>query len=317
MARDLRAAGDFGCWPVKNPNNVTNDAARFNPDNGGIIGFQRNDVDAAKVWAKARTAAGLNQTVTLPGLTTVAGLALDADSDVIAVRGISGMLTELSAAPANANAALAVVTPPTEQTIIAGDALLVTDCKSSSIFEVSNVTGANEIEHAAATTTTTMANGNAQAGIGATFTKGTMVGRLDVVWWFVATIDSKKGLYRLSARDALLNRGQPQLVSDLVKTLRLSYEFEATDKPSTEALVEDASKMSSGVSATTINTAVTGKTGGGWFSVRGVNVSMLVRSAKQGNATAVPYTFDSATPTTPSDRYVYLPLKMSVGVRNL
>ncbi|WP_018606913.1 PilW family protein [Uliginosibacterium gangwonense] len=308
LARDVRAAGDFGCWPVGTYTQVINDGNRFYPDNGGIVGFARGTVSTAKLKGKDGQA-----TVTMPAADIIATYTLDSQSDVVAIRGINGMLTELDSAMTDGTTALKLVTPAAGQDVKIGDALLITDCKASSIFEATS-NSTTSVTHTAGTTTG-IGTGNKQEGLGSIYKTGAIVGRLDVVWWFVATINNIKGLYRLSARDAILGNAKPQLVSDQVATLHLNYAYELAAEPTTGSSLATGEVKT--VTADQLIANVNAGGLGGWFSVRGVTINMLIRSSKPGNTVAVPYTFDSDVQTMPTDRYVYLPMKMSVGIRNL
>lgn len=308
LARDVRAAGDFGCWPVGTYTQVLNDGNRFYPDNGGIVGFPRGTVSTSKVKGKDGQA-----TVTMPAADKVSTYSLDANSDVIAVRGISGMLTELDAPMTDGTTALKLVTPTSGQDVKVGDVLLITDCKASSIFEATS-NSITSVAHATGNTPG-VGTGNKQDGLGSIYKKGSVVGRLDVVWWFVGTVNNIKGLYRLSARDAILDNAKPQLVSDQVAKLHLNYAYEVAKEPTTGSSLAAGEVKT--VTADQLIANVNAGGLGGWHSVRGVTINMLIRSSKPGNTVAVPYTFDSDVQTTPTDRYVYLPMKMSVGIRNL
>jgi len=309
MARDVRGAGDFGCWPVGTYNQVLNDGNRFYPSNGGIVGYPRGTVTTDKVKGQDGLA-----TITMPGADIVAKFQLDTQSDVLAIRGINGMLTELAEPMADAAAPLKLVTPASGQDIKVGDALLITDCKASSIFEATSSSTAS-VSHAKGVTSG-MGTGNSQDGLGSNYGAGASVGRLDVIWWFVATINNIKGLYRMSARDAILGDAKPQLVSDQVATLHFGYGYETAATPTSSSSKNVANSFQT-VTADQLIASTPTKDKGGWFSVRGVTINMLIRSSKPGNALVVPYTFDSDVQTTPTDRYVYLPMKMSVGIRNL
>lgn len=307
LVRDIRGAGDYGCWPVGVHTQAVADKTRFFPDDGGIYVFYRGTVPSSL---------GVNSSgkklLPMLGAAEVAGFALDPDSDVVAVRGVYGMLSALQADMASPTDVLNVAVPSSGQDIRTGDALVVTDCRNSAIFEV---TGGpmSGLLHGVATNTGKMGNGNSQPGLGAKYNAGSVIGRLDVVWWFVATIDGKRGLYRLSARDITLASAgtvvRPALVSDAVQTLHLAFTYNTQmDSGQPEALATgSADDINASIAAGTLSKS--------WSSARTVTVNMLTRSTSNGNAGPVPYTFEGVVKT-PTDNKLYLPLSTTTHVRN-
>lgn len=291
LARDLRAAGDFGCWPVTNPiDERLNSKSALDADAGGLIGFD----DVGSVPADSSSAYGLAKLKTALLAATPAGFA--SESSILGVTGIFGSLSSLTTAMAAQSSDLVVKKPV--ETFKANDVAVITDCINWAKFQVTEVVPGTEtqtLKHAAGENAS-YAKGNLSAELGEIFGVGATVGRLDSVWWFVGQVDGRAGLYRLSARDNI-----PVLVSSRVHAIDIVYDQgqDATGK------ITDAGRTAAQVAASTEK----------WTSVRSATISMLLRSDKVGNAGQ--QTLSSfAGRTITNDGHVYLPLQMTVALRN-
>ncbi|MDP5240740.1 prepilin-type N-terminal cleavage/methylation domain-containing protein [Uliginosibacterium sp. 31-16] len=280
LARDLRTAGDFGCWPVSNPpiSKLVN-AAVFDETAGGLAGYDGP--------TSLPSASGPF------GVATVRSAALDTNSDIVSISGVFGSLSQLKSGMTDQSAAL-VLKQPT-QSFQANDVAVITDCVNWSKFQVTSVA----TDASAKTETLSHAAGGAGVGggnkdptLGEVFATGATVGRLDTVWWFIATqADGQKGLFRLSARD-----GVPILVSERVSAMVLLYDIDSDG----DGVVDQADKTAADVS--------------NWAQVRGVKAQLLMRSEKKAATAAGTGVFDGQS--VPQDGRLYLPLQMNVALRN-
>lgn len=280
IARDLRAAGDFGCWPVSNPpiSKLVNSGV-FDETAGGLTGY---DGPSSLPAASGPF-----------GVSTVRATTLDGNSDIVAVSGVFGSLSQLKTGMSNQSAAL-VLRQPT-QSFQANDVAVITDCVNWSKFQVTSVTtdqGAKTetLSHAAGGTG--VGGGNKDATIGEVFGVGATVGRLDTIWWYIATqADGQQGLFRFSARDGL-----PVLVSSKVSAMVLLYDIDSNG----DGVVDQTDKLAAEVA--------------NWAQVRGVKAQLLMRSEKKASSSAGAAIF--AGQPVPQDGRIYLPLQMNVALRN-
>ncbi|MEC5384333.1 prepilin-type N-terminal cleavage/methylation domain-containing protein [Uliginosibacterium sp. H3] len=293
LARDLRAAGDFGCWPVSNPiDKRLNNEQALSADDGGIVGFDSQ----SGLPADSGSRYGLAKLKT--SLPDANPASLANQSSILAVVGVSGTLTSLKDAMSSQAAAL-VVNRPLES-FKADDIAVITDCINWAKFQVTTVTDGSSsqtLAHSAgAQGDASYGKGNKDGSIGELFSAGASVGRLDTTWWFMGKVGGKSGLYRMSARD-----NTPVLVSDKVVGLAVRYD-QATG--STGAITQrDQSASSVTASATK------------WTSVRSATVQMLLRSEKVGNAGQQTVSSFNGV-SIDADSHVYLPLQMTVALRN-
>lgn len=294
LARDLRAAGDFGCWPVTNPiDERLNNKTALDADKGGILGFNNQSA----LPALATAAYGLAKVK--ESLQAVTPASFANESSIVAMTGVSGSLSALNTAMAT-QAANLVVKKPVEP-FKANDIAVVTDCINWAKFQVSTAT-----EPSAADTTQTLSHaagatgdgsfggGNLDGNLGEVFGVGATVARLDTVWWFIGKVGDQTGLFRLSARDNV-----PVLVSARVLALSVKYDL----SNNTAGTI-----TSSGLTASQVGDT-------NWTSVRSATVSMLMRSEKVGNAGQQTVSSFSGR-SVPNDGRVYMPLQMTVALRN-
>ena len=285
MARDLRAAGDFGCWPVANPIDGRLNSMVFDVTKGGIVGYT------------AATLALANSSTAPNGVDAVKAVA-DGVSAAVALTGVNGTLTNLSADMAGESDGLSVKTPV--EPFKANDVAVITDCINWAKFQVTDVAAgaADSVKllHAGGVLPA-YGGGNKDGNLGASFRKDSTVGRLDTVWWFIGTVDKQKGLYRLSARD-----GAPVLVSKRIYAIDLAYDIDVNDDGVVAAA--DTGKKASDLLAAD------------WPRVRSVNIQMLLQSEKTADAGGKVAVTSFAGVTVPTDKRVYLPLQMNVALRN-
>jgi type IV pilus assembly protein PilW len=282
LARDFRAGGDFGCWPVSTPIDGRMNQTVFNEYAGGVVGY-----DAGSGLPATST--------TLYGLSTVRA-ALPSDSSVVILTGVNGTLTQLAQDMTTQADNLVVTTPKTA--FAAHDVAVVTDCITWAKFQVTDVTAASStttsLAHTGGVLSDVWGQGNVDGNLGAVFKKDSTVGRLDSVWWYVG---ASGGLYRMSARD-----GAPVLVSKRVYAMKITYDV---DSDSNGVIASsERGKTASSLASTD------------WPKVRGATIQLLMRSEKIADS-GVPSTYTTfAGVTIPSDKHVYLPLQVSVALRN-
>lgn len=297
LSRDIRAAGDFGCWPVTTHYVRLHSTSFFQVDQAGIRGFSKASNMAATISASG-----------LAGAQAVAEML--PQSDVLIVAGISGSLAQVTTAVSESQTDPVIVSKPSSDFRIK-DVVVITDCLKWSMFEVTGVTAVSgtpptvQLAHAvSATSTGTVSGGNKFATLGAAFKSGATVGSFDYVWWFVAEVSGKKGLYRLSARELQLGGGA-QLVSNRIQDMRLRYELDTDDNKT----IDQAGKSAGDIDASAADALK-------WTGVRRAVLEVLARSEKPSNtSSAVSYTFGGAS-VTPTDKHLYLPLELAVALRN-
>lgn len=283
LVRDLRAAGDFGCWPVTNaPINKLNDTDILSVDNGGLLGYDSG--------SSVKASNGVY------GESSVANLEPDKDSSVVVTYGVRSTLSNITSGHAMDSQTDDLVVNMPVQTFQTGDIAVVTDCVNWSKFQVTGVVSDSSadtqtLSHAAVSTSDS-GGGNSDSSLGELFGVGATVGRLDAVWWYIGTQSSgDKGLYRMSARDAT-----PQLVSGRVERLQITYGVDTNSDEVVDSTV-DAADVSN------------------WNNVMVANIEMCVRSSSVVNA--VPQTSGTCGgATAPEDRHLYLALHESVSLRN-
>lgn len=280
LARELRAAGDFGCWPVSSPINVLNTPTAFDESRGGVRGFAKNDELEGQLGGRAVAAA-------------------NPVSDIVAVTGITGVLTGLTEGMTGYADTLKVET--SRPTFRANDVAVISDCINWTKFQITDVKVTEKgaiLSHAGVGLSSTVGGGNKQADLGELYGSGSSVGKLETVWWFVGQPkDRPLGLYRLAATD-----GVPQLVSAAVVDMRLRYEVDTSVPPDKRGDV-------AGKSAAEVDALAR------WPNVTGVGVELLARGSKPVGGPPATYRFGGKD-VTASDGYPYLSLALDIGVRN-
>lgn len=291
LARDVRAAGDFGCWPVTSPidKRLNNDAA-YVVDDGGLRGFD----SVAALESASISYNGASQVKAAIGS---GSSSLAQGSSVLVATGISGALTQIDADMSSQEQALSVKAPVSGFKI--GDVAVVTDCINWAKFEVTEVAlsanGASlSLSHAGGVNAVSYGKGNEDGNLGELFGVGSRVGSLDHIWWFVGSVGGKSGLFRLSGRE-----GTPVLVSERVVAMRLTYDLAAS--------ADNDKVTTTDASAATVGSA--------WPLVRRAHAQLLLKSGKTvkaGEQTVQSFGGMSV----PQDGYLYLPVSLSVALRN-
>lgn len=276
IARDLRSAGDFGCWPVQNPiEERLHESVVYKVADGGLVAFDM-------------TAATASITGNHHGSASVIAASPKAGSTVFGVKGVSGVLSHLTVAMTNQSSELKMVSPPTP--FADKDLAVITDCINWAKFQVTGVVndgGTTTLKHAKSDTPVAdwYGKGNKSDALGEVFNVGAMVGRLDTVWWYV----KDDGLYRFSAAT-----GAHARVSTLVHALQVRFDIDNNDDG-----VVDLTDQAPG--------SVTN-----WSKVRVANVKMLMRSAKRGGSERPTFAGEQV----PADGHIYFPLEMTIALRN-
>ena len=281
IARDLRSAGDFGCWPVQNPiEERLHESVVYKVADGGLVAFDMTDETSAV-------------TGNHHGSGAVIAASPKEDSTAFGVKGVSGVLSHLTAAMDSQSSDLVMTSPPTP--FAANDLAVITDCINWAKFHVSAAVrdasaGTTTLSHAAAPAVLpdVYGGGNKTGAIGEVFKVGAMVGRLDTVWWYVKA----DGLYRYSAAT-----GAHARVSSLVHALQVRFDIDADGNGVVDATDQAPESVTD------------------WSKVRVANVKMLMRSAKSGGSErSSPVT--SFAGHTVTDKHIYLPLEMTIALRN-
>lgn len=283
LARDARAAGDFGCWPVANPIDGRLNATVYDAKQGGIQGFTTGPQ-------------GTLASAALYGAGTVRNA--NPEHSVVAFTGIYGALSTLAVNMANESAVVSIV--PSAEPFRPGDVAVVTDCLSWAKFQVTSVVpdsqdaGRINLAHLGGPLEA-YGGGNKSDALGAAFKRDSTVGTLDTVWWFIGTIDGVRGLYRLSAR-----AGTPVLVTRKIHAMQFAYDLDADRNETIEK---------KGVAAGDIKADE-------WPYVRSMAMQLLVRSDKTSDAGGQASVENFAGVAIPKDRRLYLPLQVNVALRN-
>ncbi|MFT4172931.1 MAG: PilW family protein [Rhodocyclaceae bacterium] len=278
VARDLRAAGDFGCALAEPPINALVNTSIFDAADGGVRGFDKG--------------ASLNGS-SLTGGSTVSGA--NPASDVLVASGVSRVVTTLTQATTDAADQLLVV--DSTPSLASGDVAIVTNCISLSKFQVTgysvNSDGKGVVTHAIATTPATLGGGNTKADLGSVYPSGATVAKLDTRWWFVGQPTGKpKGLYRVDAGSGALI-----LVSPRVVDMRVRYEVDSDGDGIADQFDRTAAQVSS------------------WTTVTAAAIELLAKSPDNVQNQASPYVFGGQS-VTPSDRAAYMPVRVNLGLRN-
>lgn len=304
LARDLRSAGDFGCWPVSNPIDARLNQMVFDVYQGGIRGFDSGSALGSNTAASSATSASASSAASssassssassLYGVASVRAASPE-DSSVLALTGVFGTVTTTAADMGSETGAVVVKTPV--QPLKANDVLLITDCVNWVKFQVTAATpgdtaGTLSLTHEAGVTNA-WGRGNQNGALGASFKKDSTVGRLDTIWWFIGTVNEKRGLYRLSPRD-----GVAVLVSDKVQALELRYDVDSNSDGVADQLDRSAADVSD------------------WTQVRSASIRMLMRSDSMVSGSNGTTVTSFAGQSVPADKHLYMPLQMTVALRN-
>lgn len=284
LARDLRAAGDFGCWPVSNPTiNKLNTSSAFDAAAGGLIGY--------------------NNGSTFPGTgsygaSTVKSYSPSSSSSVVVFLGVSGSLSNIATSHGMSLQTDDLVIKRPTVDFQANDVAVITDCVNWTKFQITSVStdssaSTQTLAHAAGTTVSGLGGGNSDDSLGELFGVGATVGRLDAIWWYVAAGPTgQNALYRMSARD-----GAPLLVSNRIERFHVTYDVASTSSGTVTSKDLEASAVTD------------------WSLVRSARIQVLARSEKlsrAGEQTVTTFAGESV----PTDNHVYFPVEMVVSLRN-
>ena len=281
----LRMAGYTGCGGRQvSINNVLTSPSAFNYDFGqGIEGFDA----VSGGWSPAEPA-------TLSSLPEppVAG------SDIVTITTSEGNGQRITADMPNTAADLKV-TPVSPPKVSDGEILMVSDCASASVFQVTNYTTSNgNIAH---NTGSTYSPGNATKDLGSAFHAGAEVQQIARVSYFVA---SRSGAADCSAHDCGLyeyENGQEKELVGGIDDLQIRYGVDSDgDK------VPNQYFPASGVST--------------WKNVVSVRVGLLAASRQRaltnGKVGPRQMTILEQTESVPQDRYLRRVFTGFVALRN-
>jgi type IV pilus assembly protein PilW len=276
---NLRMAGFSGCAGVSNaPVNVLNGATTYPYQFD--VGLAGNHGDGSGFTPGLDASLSLLSTPPAPAY------------DVVTVRRADGPGLQLLGDMASGTSTLTV---GSASPVAAGDILLVADCAASAIFQATGVSG-GVISHGAAPGTP----GNASADLGHAFHKDATLYRLVSRTYYVAPSVSKPGtnsiwVYSLPNYDGVT---QPVEWVEGVEGFVLLY---GEDNDGDRAA----------------NRYVTADAVGTWANVVSTKPMVLVASTRDNMTTSPqPYTFNSTTPTTPTDRRLRSSLVSVVTLRN-
>lgn len=275
IASDIRGAGYAGCiGSVANVVNTLNDPASFANDYTTPVGG--SEATSGSAWSPTLDAEA----------TAAAPLG---GNDVIVVRGPSGELARLDTIPSSTSADLKVY-PRTPPPLFDDDIVMITDCTSASIFQISNYTTANgNVVHNTGAGTP----GNATKDLGYVYPRGSEIVRLTANTYFLRqNADANPALYRLDGAGTLV-----ELV-DQVEQMQITY-GEDTDMDRSPNLYRDADEI------------------GNWNNVNSVRICMLLRSESTRVARAAQtYTDCNGQSVTAADQRLRQAAWMTINLRN-
>jgi type IV pilus assembly protein PilW len=304
IAYNARMAGYSGCLSdvaIHNNLDVPND---FRDDiENGIEGYEANGTgnDATFVAASADPAPSGNPNAWTPGLPDELNGRVIPGSDVLIVRGVSGVARPL-VSPFNTPAEL-VTTDPHD--FLPGEILVVSDCQKASIFQLTAVSGSGAAVNLAHADTAGFVPGNDLATWDAEqdYGLGSEIGRLQTYAFYIGSgAGGRPSLFQL--RLARLSGSQSEFIPEElvsgIDTMQVRYGLDADQNGAVEALV-------------TADAIVD------WTSVASVEVTLLARATDEYGAevdTAV-YTVGGTTSFNPADdRRLRQVFSTTIGVRN-
>lgn len=299
MRRDLRQAGYFGCRQSLVAEIPRDDSAlspgfirnTLNPAPAGgtdALAWDHNYTLALEGFTATDPAGGSGWTVTIPTNALITS-PLD-HSDVVVSSSAEG--TGVIVAPPHGGF------PPGSDDIVvadpsgitAGDVLMVTDCTSAAIFEV---TGLPTIAHDVGAGTP----GNYTEALGRGFAGGEIFAMTKSAFYIA---DSA-----ITGRPALFRNGD-ELVQD-VDRLRVLYGIDINLDRRIDSYVSAGTAPLDGDAATDPD----------WENVIAVQVNLLISSGEEDNLTEVPVSVPFAGGTfTATDRRLYQVFTATIGVRN-
>lgn len=277
MAQDIRMAGFRGCNSQSNITSHLNTPTDFKyAFNTPLQGFEATSSSA---WTPAIDA---NITSPLGG------------SDVITIRKAEGQGNIVTSHPdtdgngiGNEDLTLANTTG-----LAAGNQVVVSDCSSGDVFQISNITG-NVIAHeivASTGTSPTNIPGNATQPLSKSFTNG-QVYPINTISYYIRTSNGQPSLYRrIGANDA------QELVEGIEQMQILYGEDTDADKTANYYVAADS----------VVNMA----------NVVSIRISLLARTLDDNlTSQAQNYTYNGAT-STPTDRRIRRVFTTTIALRN-
>jgi type IV pilus assembly protein PilW len=221
-------------------------------------------------------------------------------SDVLVVRGVSGVASPL-VAPFSNSAQLFIAEP---HGFVQGQILVVTDCQKASIFQVTRVTDSpgNTVVNLVHSAQATFQPGNAAPLLGQSYGLGSEVAALEVAAFYVGVgRDGGPSLYqlRLQRIDDSESRFQPEELVEGVDTIQIRYGIDTDNDGQSDAWSPATAGMD-------------------WQSVLAVEIGVLTRSPDEYGRdvnTAV-YSVAGTRFDPADDRRMRQVFSTTIGVRN-
>lgn len=283
LSRDIRNAGPSGCAGIVRPPTVVL--------NGGGNTFLSD-------WGTPVRGYDASGNSWLPSLPTeLSTLSPAAGTDVLTLRHAIGIVSGLQQ-PMATRRSHVEVGPRAGSQIPPGSVVLVTDCASASVFQVTafDPGASGKLKHA---TGNNMSPGNADADLAANYNVDAEVYVMVSTTYYLAPsirVPGRRALWSFSWPN-YTGMGQPQELVTGVENMQISYGANT-----------DASSSSTNYLRAN---AVTN-----WANVISVRASLVLATPKDGSAmSAQPYQFDGAT-VTPTDRRMRRVLDMVTSIRN-
>jgi type IV pilus assembly protein PilW len=272
IAQDIRMAGYFGCAYAVNPTNLKNNVAAtatlFDTARGPFQGYDESA--ATKQWwpvgPSSESTIADSTTATAAGITPVVG------SDAITIRHAGGPRWRVTAAMADASAALTVNNVATDDCVTTAGATaacssttLVYGGKGTTIPQnrivAASTCGTGDIFKATAASSTSLTH----AGLGAAYGTDAMVSAVTFVRYFVGMNNGEPALYREEPNAAGTGPTQTLLLPG-IENLQITYGVDT-----------DATK--DGVANNYLAAGANGlQTAADWANVVSVRIGMIARS---------------------------------------
>lgn len=283
LARSLRQAGYMGCLQP-----------------GGIT---RNRINSSAydynfgASLRGHTGTGSAFSPVLPTGSPVPAAA-DRNSDVLVVRGGLGALPLISPFPTVSTANIVVGLPTNHVTVATGDAAVVTDCGSATMFQATNVAasgGGLSIAHATSGTP-----GNTAADLGRAFFGGSEVVPLQTVTYYIAPgASGRNALWRA------IGSAAPEEVVAGVQRMRAVFGVDNTSDRAVDTWYSAQDLESCGAACIAR-----------WGRTAAVQLHLLMESNEDNVASApTPYVYMGAT-VTPTNSRLHRIYTATVNVRN-
>lgn len=304
MRRDLRQAGYFGCRQSLEPEIPRSDATltpgfirnTLNPPPSGgsdALQWEYNLEVGLEGFSAASTSGGSGWSPGIPTNTLIAA-ALD-DSDIVATSSAQGTGITVTAHPGGNPPGSADVQLNAGNGLEQFDVIMVTDCTSGAIMQV---TSANPDTSGSVTHNTGVgAPGNYTKSLGRSFT-GADLFRIRKSAWYVAPS-------AVTGRPALFRNGDEMVEN--VERLRVFYGVDADDDRRIDSYVRAGTAPLEGDAATDDD----------WEDVVAVRFHLLINSGEEDGVTENPASVPFAGGIfTAGDRRIYQEFTATVGVRN-